>query len=1060
MHPYLHSPDRLRQFVAAAALALAAFPLQAQNPAAPAAAGGGRAGGGRGGGGAGAMSAAQSAMVTGIDSLVQARLAAFTEARNALLQASLRVPADPAAIRSQSEALAAAELALANARAGAFVLAQDSADRLNAAQIQALVTTASAGGPLVAAAPAAGGGGRGGGGGGPQLSDPAYANFDAIFPKSDPVKAQTPEQELKEFILQPGYKMELVLSERDDVKEPAAIAFDGNGRMFVVEIRGYMLTIDAQHQREPNGRISLHEDTNNDGVYDKHSVFVDNLVFPRFVTPFGPNAILTMETDQDEVWKYTDTNNDGKADKKELFTTGLGRTGNVEHQQSFLTWTMDNWMYSTYNAVRVRWTPNGVLREATGAHGGQWGVTQDNDGKQWVQGGASGLPSYFQFPTVYGNINVGTQWDNEFTIPWGAPIRLADMQPGLSSVRMPDGTLNRVTGAAGNDIVRGHKMPADLQGEYIYGEPVARIVRRVHPTVSEGVTTLANAYKWNEFVKSTDPLFRPVDMATAPDGTLYVVDMYRGIIQESQWSAPIGTYLRARVDQYQLDKLHSMGRVWRLSYESLGRDKTLPRMNTQTAAQLVANLSHPNGWWRDTAQQLLILKQDKSVVPALKKLVNTKENVLARFHALWTLEGLGSLDAALTRQLLADPEPRMRSQAIRASETLYKGGDKSFGADYAKLAKDADVNVSIQALLTMNVLKVPETATVAKAVQDANKARGIQSVATFILNPAGAGGGRGGAGAAPNLGANQASYDRGQAIFASLCVECHGANGLGAPKPDGNGTMAPPLAGSARVLGHRDYVLNVLLKGLTGPIPGTTFSDIMVPMGAGQTDQWVADVATYIRNSFGNSAAAVFPDQVAKVKAASASRTQPWTFAELDPRIPDQLTNFGDWTLTASSNPAGVRAAVTSFTTWSAQPQAGGSNWFQIEMPVAANVAELQFNVSAGGGGRGGAGGRGGGAVAAAAPGDDLPVALPAVAPAANAPAAAPAVAGGRAFRIEVSSNGTSWTTAAQADGRDGPNAIALATSGPVKFVKITQTAGPANLAIGALRLFEAPAAR
>ena len=886
------------------------------------------------------MSAAQSAMVSGIDSLVQAKLTAFTEARAALLQASLQQPSNPATIRTRAEALAAAELALANARASAFNLAQDSADRLTPAQVQALVTTASSGGSLVAPAPAAGGGGRGAGAGGPQLSDPAYANFDAIFPKSDPVKAQTPEQELKEFILQPGYKMELVLSDRDDIKEPTAVSFDGNGRMFVLEDRGYMLTIDAAHQREPNGRISLHEDLNNDGIYEKHSVFVDNLVFPRFVTPFGPNAILTMETDQDEVWKYTDTNGDGKADKKELFTTGLGRTGNVEHQQSFLTWTMDNWMYSTYNAVRVRWTPNGVLREPTGAHGGQWGVTQDNDGKQWVQSGASGTPAYFQFPTVYGNISVGAQWDNDFTIPWGAPIRIADMQPGLSSVRMPDGTLNRVTGSAGNDIVRGHKMPADLQGEYLYGEPVARIVRRIHPTVTEGVTTLANAYKWNEFIKSTDPLFRPVDMATAPDGTVYIVDMYRGIIQESQWSAPIGTYLRARVDQYQLDKLHSMGRVWRLSYESLGRDKTVPRMNTQTAAQLVANLSHPNGWWRDTAQQLLILKQDKTVVPALQKLATatSKDALLSRFHALWTLEGLGSLDAKLVRQLLSDPEPRMRSQAIRASETLYKGGDKSFGADYAKLAKDADVNVSIQAMLTMNTLKVPEAAAVAKAVGDANKARGIQVVSAYVQNPGAGGGGRGGGAAAPNLGANQASFDRGQAIFASLCVECHGANGLGAPKPDGNGTLAPALAGSPRVQGHRDYVLNVLLKGLTGPIPGTTFRDIMVPMGAGQTDQWVADVATYIRNSFGNTAPAVTADQVAKLKAASASRNQPWTFAELEPRIPDQLINFGDWTLTASSNPAATRAAVTTFTTWSAQPQAGGSNWFQIEMPVAASV--------------------------------------------------------------------------------------------------------------------------
>ena len=1051
MHSNLYPTSfRLNPLFIAGALALAALPAFAQNPPA-AAQGAGRGGGGRGGAGApAALSTAQTSMVAGIDALLQAKLAAVTAARTALTQASLTMPADPASLRSRADALGAAELALANARAGAFGLAQDSTERLTPAQVQAIVATAGNGGALIAPA---GAGGRGGAGaGGPNLSDAAYANFDAIFPASDQVKAQSPEQELKEFILQPGYKMDLVLSERDDVKEPAAIAFDGNGRMFVLEIRGYMLTINAAGQRDPNGRISLHEDTNNDGVYDKHTVFVDNLVFPRFVTPFGPNAILTMETDQDEVWKYTDTNGDGKADKKELFTTGLGRTGNVEHQQAFLTWTMDNWMYSTYNAVRVRWTPNGILREATGAHGGQWGVTQDNDGKQWVQSGASGTPSYFQFPTVYGNINVGAQWDNDFTIPWGAPIRIADMQPGLSSVRMPDGTLNRVTGSAGNDIVRGHKMPADMQGEYLYGEPVARIVRRIHPTVTEGVTTLQNAYKGNEFIKSTDPLFRPVDMATAPDGSVYIVDMYRGIIQESQWSAPVGTYLRARVDQYQLDKLHSMGRIWRLTYEPLGRDKAMPKMNNESAAQLVTHLSHPNGWWRDTAQQLLILKQDKSVVPALKKLVNAKENLLARFHALWTLEGLGSLDAALVRDMLKDPEPRMRSQAIRASETLYKGGDKTFGADYAKLAKDADVNVSIQAMLTMNTLKVPEANAVAKAAQDSNNARGIQVVSNFIMNP-GAGGGRGGGAAAVNLGANQASFDRGQAIYASLCIECHGANGLGVPKPGTNTTLAPALAGSARVVAHRDYILNVLLKGLTGPIPGTTFSDIMIPMGS-QTDQWIADVSTYVRNAFGNISAAVTVDQVTKVRAATASRTTSWTSAELEPRIPDQLINFGDWTLTASSNPAGVRAAVTSFTTWSAAPQGGGGNvWFQIELPAATNVGEIQFNVSAGAaGGRGGGGGRGG-PVAAVAPGDDLPVALPAAAPAAVAP-------GARAFRIEVSSNGTNWTTAAQVEGRDGPNAIALNQSTPVKFVKITQTAGPANLAMGGLRLFEPAAAR
>ena len=118
--------------------------------------------------------------------------------------------------------------------------------------------------------------------------------------------------------------MEPLLSE-PLIEDPAQIAFDGNGRMFVVELRGYFQTPEGIDLVPPNGRISVHEDRDGDGTFEHHSVFVDNLVFPRFVLPFGANTILTMETNADEVWKYTDTNGDGVADKKELFTSGFGR---------------------------------------------------------------------------------------------------------------------------------------------------------------------------------------------------------------------------------------------------------------------------------------------------------------------------------------------------------------------------------------------------------------------------------------------------------------------------------------------------------------------------------------------------------------------------------------------------------------------------------------------------------------------------------------------------------------------------------------------------------------
>lgn len=923
---------------------------------------------------------------------------------------------------------------------------------------------------------AAAGRGRGGRGGrgGSNETDPA--NAEADFTPAPPVLPLPPAEQARHFVLQPGYHLELVLSD-PVIEESTAIAFDGNGRMFVLEDRGYMQDADATGERDPVGRISVHEDVNNDGVYEKHSVFVDKLVFPRFVTPLGANSVLTMETDADEVWKYTDTNNDGVADKKELFATGFGRAGNVEHQQSFLSWTMDNWMYSTVNAFRARWTPNGVLREPTGSNGAQWGVTQDNDGKMWFQGGASGLPAYFQFPVVYGNFNVPDQFEKDFNIPWGAPVRVADMQGGMPSVRMPDGTLNRVTGAAGNDVFRGDRLPADAVGDYFYGEPVARIVRRAKPVVTEGLTQLRNAYVWNEFIKSTDPLFRPVDLTTAPDGTLYVTDMYRGIIQEAQWSGR-GTYLRARINQYGLDKVHSHGRIWRVTYDGIERDKTQPRMLNETPAQLVSRLSHPNGWWRDTAQQLLVLKQDKSVVPALQAMARTSPNILARFHALWTLEGLGALDRTLVREQMEDANPRMRIQAVRASETLYKAGDKSLADDYRRLTKDPDTNVAIQAVLTLNTLKVAEAPATIRATMQANKARGVQLVASAILNPAtnaGRGGFGGRGGPPPFTPEQQTVITRGEAIYKELCFSCHGDDGRGAPQPGAAGTvMAPALSGSPRVQGHRDYVVKTLLHGMTGPVDDKLFAaGVMVPMGTNK-DEWIADISSYVRNSFGNNGPFVTPADVARVRRSTASRKSMWTLPELEASLPVFLAAQPEWKATASDNAAGAAAAFT-FLGWSTvAPQQPGM-WFQVELPAAVPLTELQFDSSAGGG-RGGV--AGGGARGAAAP-DAMPPAAgaPAGTPSplagtAQPPAGAPPAGGGapappnpalagypRGYSVTVSLDGKTWSApVAQGQGTGTSTVISFA---PVnaKFVRITETAsgtGPA-WSIQRLRLYRAP---
>ena len=870
------------------------------------------------------------------------------------------------------------------------------------------------------------------GGRGPAMWEPDFS------PKA-PVLALPPDEEAKRFWLPPGFKMELVLAD-PDIQEPAQIAFDGNGRMFVLELRGYMQDADATGELDPVGRISVHEDRDNDGVYETHKVFVDNLVFPRFVMPFGANAILAKESNADEVWKFTDTDGDGKADKKELFATGMGRLLNVEHQESGLFWALDNWIYSTINSVRLRWTPNGVLREPTGSNGGQWGATQDNYGKVWFQAGASGMPGYFQLPIQYGNFLYADQFEPDLTITWGAPVLIADMQGGMSVIRMPDGSLARATGAAGNDVYRGDRLPKDLIGDYFYGEVVARIVRRLRPVKTEGLTQLRNVYPLSEFIRSTDPLFRPVDLTTAPDGTMYITDMYRGIIQESQWSGP-GSYLRKKIEQYALDKIVRHGRIWRLTYEGMGRRTTPPRMLDETPAQLVAHLSDPNGWWRDTAQQLLILKQDKSVAPALNQIVRSSKDQLARIHALWTLEGLGSADASLMRELMKDRDAQIRVQAIRASETLYKAGDRSFAADYKALTTDADTDLVMQAMMTLNTLKIADATASIKTVKDANKAKGVQLVASTILNPA-ATAGRGGLeslGSTSFTPEERSLLDKGREIYTQVCFACHGDDGRGAPMPGAPAgtTLAPPLTASPHVLGHHDYVIKTLMHGLTGPVNGIAYPEVMAPMGQ-NSDEWLAAIGSYIRNAFGNRAPMISPAHVARVRGGTSGRTDLWKTSELEASLPRLIVKDPGWKLTASHNSA-TAANALSIQPWSSgAPQQPGM-WFEVELTQPVTLTEIQFesnpvapeNVSAVPGaptrtaipmgmGRGRRGGPGAPEGAAPAP---------------------PQPGYPRAYQVHVSMDGTNWG-APVAEGK-GLGAATDITFAPVRarFIRITQTA-------------------
>ena len=825
------------------------------------------------------------------------------------------------------------------------------------------------------------------------LETPIWKGID-LSPKP-PVVPLSANEQLKTFVLQPGYHLQPVLSE-PQIREPAAIQFDGNGRMYVLELRTYMQDIDANGELMPTSRISRWEDMDNDGVYETSVIFLDSLVFPRYVVPFGKNTILSMESNEDNVYKYTDTNGDGKADKKELFASGLGRSGNVEHQTSFLTWTMDNWMYSTYNSRRIRWTPDGVIQEPTGNPWGQWGVTQDNYGQTWFQDGAGGVPQSFQFPLVYGNFGVKGQYKDGFREPFSL-IKLADFQPGMRETKA-DGSLSNVTGSAGNDVFRGDRLPQEIQNKYFYGEPVGRIVRQVEVEKSEGLSYIQNPYRdaQSEFIQSTDPLFRPVDMATAPDGTMYIVDMYRGIIQQGNWTQE-GSYLRTKIQQYQMDDIIGNGRIWRLTYEGMERNKEKPRMYEETSAELVLHLSHPNGWWRDMAQKLIILNQDKSVVPELERIVNTSDNELARIHALWSLEGLNSLNVELVRQLMGDPNPAVRIQALRASETLYKYGELSLADDYKAMVNDSHAEVALQALLSAYILNIEGVEGFIKTSLQANHTGGFQIIGTQLLEKLAEKKKESESQFAPE---QQALFTKGKTIFDSYCSTCHGAKGLGTPTGGGQ-LIAPAFSGSPRLMGHPEYAVKTLLHGLTGDLDGKEYEGVMIAMD-GNDDEYIAAVLSYVRNDFGNSGSFISPEYVAEVREKTAGRKEMYQFDELVQEIPKAMIYQDNWQVSASSTALqGVGSTkdpsyAFSYKGWKTDgPQQKGM-WFQTELPQAKNLVEIQFDAGE----------------------KQFPL----------------------SYTVSVSDDGATWKKVATAQGSPGLNSIQWENADNSKFLKIEST--------------------
>ena len=542
-----------------------------------------------------------------------------------------------------------------------------------------------------------------------------------------PAPVRSPEEEARTFALAPGFRVELVAAE-PLVTAPVAVQFDHRGRLWVVEMNGYMPTPDGKGEREPNGNIVVLEDTDGDGRMDKRTVFLGGLVMPRSLMLFQDGVIVA---EPPRLWFARDTDGDGQADEKLLIADDyaaqddpkLGDRANPEHASNSPTWMLDNWVYSANHTWRYRWlggSPTNWIKEPT-AFRGQWGLSQDNYGRLYHNSNSDPLRAdlvesrYFaRNPNLRNPFGVNVQLEPDLRV-WTARVNPGvnrGYQPGQLT---PEGKLATYTGACGPVVYRGDQFGEEFVGDVFLCEPTGNMIRRERITNRDGVLSATNAYDHAEFFTATDERFRPVNLHNGPDGALYVVDFYRGLIQHHIY---LTSYLRQQIESRDLQTPVNHGRIWRVV--KAGQPVKRERLSAKPSdEELLAKLSHPNGWWRDRAQQLLVERRSPNAVPPLRRLATADNNPspLGRLHALWTLEGLGQLDLPTLQAALDDPAPKVRGAVLRLSEGFLKGPQRDEATSLVlRRAGFIPLEEQLQLMLTFGEMRTPATETILKVL--------------------------------------------------------------------------------------------------------------------------------------------------------------------------------------------------------------------------------------------------------------------------------------------------------------------------------------------------------
>ncbi len=517
------------------------------------------------------------------------------------------------------------------------------------------------------------------------------------------------EQALDSFQLTAGYKIELVAAE-PLVQDPINIAFDAQGRLWVVEMGDYP-------EGENGGRVKTLTDSDGDGVFDQATVFLSDLPYPTGALPWRDGVLISSAPD---ILFARDTSGDGKADDLKKLYTGF-QLANPQHRINGFTYGLDHSLHlaSGDNLGKLKSELTGDTVDASGHDVQIWpdsgridvtsGRTQyvrsRNDWGEWF-GNDNSRPMYhFPIDDMYLKRNPHISYSGNNKQLFDPPVAPPVFPITAATERFNDlFAANRFTSACSAIVARSPQFavaPQDDRDVAFICEPVHNLVHRavLQPKGATYEATRSSQESNSEFIASSDPWFRPVRAMVGPDDQLYIVDMYRETIEHPEW---IPEAWQAQLD---LRAGSDRGRIYRVSANE-SQTNSIRRFDQLSSEQLVQQLHSPNGALRDLAQQWMIERDDPVATPQLIQLAGDNSNPRARVHALSILEVRQQLPTSVLLSALEDSHPGVLLVAIQIAESRLDS-EPEILQRLAKTAQQSDLRVVLRTALALGQTEAP-----------------------------------------------------------------------------------------------------------------------------------------------------------------------------------------------------------------------------------------------------------------------------------------------------------------------------------------------------------------